>query len=1154
MKKIVVLMIICSFLISSLVQPTILFADGATGKVVIAQDFENGEVGSWVSRSWGGTSVVSVATDPSDANNKVLKVSERSARGSVPFINLTSLGVKKEFKISFKVKIAEGSDTYRLVAKTNVAGTENYDWTVGNKAVNTDWTVFESKNIQIAEGNSEFLLWLEADGDAGETSEIYIDDFQVVDITPVITSEVTRVSQDFENGEVGSWVSRSWGGTSVVSVATDPSDANNKVLKVSERSARGSVPFINLTSLGVKKEFKISFKVKIAEGSDTYRLVAKTNVAGTENYDWTVGNKAVNTDWTVFESKNIQIAEGNSEFLLWLEADGDAGETSEIYIDDFKVVEISAAQEESDGRPEPKIFTTITFENNEEDQFAGFVPRGGTEILTITNEANHTDGGTKALKIENRSQAWHAPSLRVEEYIKRGLEYKVTAWVKLLSPASSQLQLSTQVGNGDGASYNNIQGQTITAEQGWVKFEGNYRYSSVGDEYVTIYVESSNNASAVYLIDDISFVPTSSGKVEIQKDLQPLKELYKDYFLIGNIVSSKDFEGARLELLKKHFNVATAENAMKPVYAYSTYPTFDFTAENQLATQVANAGLALHGHVMVWHQQSAEELHTGSDGQPLPKSEALANLRKHVKTVAENFADDVISWDVVNEAMNDSMENPSDWRGSLRQSGWLKAIGPDYIKEAFLAAKEALVGKNIKLYYNDYNDDNQNKAEAIYQMVKEINAEYAQENDEELLIDGIGMQAHYNLNTNPLNVEKSLKKFIEVTNEVSVTELDITAGDNNVMTDKQEKQQAYLYAQLFKLYKQYSEHIARVTLWGLDDATSWRAAQNPLIFDADLQAKQAYYAILDPEAYVLANAPEEKIAKEAKASFGTPVIDGSIDSMWNTAAEMKIDTYQTAWQGATGVAKALWDDNNLYVLVQVNDAQLDKASANPWEEDSVEIFLDQNNAKSSSYEDDDGQYRVNFDNEATFSSTRISTGFSSATVITGTNYVLEVKIPLSSIEPIANMKLGFDVQINDAKDGARQSVAAWNDTSGTGYMDPSVFGVLVLEKIVTETPQNPNPPTSGSTPVVTPPTTTVVQPPVEQPVVVEEVITETPVPQESSNIDQNEAEDEVEDEVLPLDTTEGQTLPDTSGIPASLFHLLGLSVSGLGLFMKKKVK
>ncbi|WP_461671112.1 S-layer homology domain-containing protein, partial [Mycobacterium tuberculosis] len=42
-------------------------------------------------------------------------------------------------------------------------------------------------------------------------------------------------------------------------------------------------------------------------------------------------------------------------------------------------------------------------------------------------------------------------------------------------------------------------------------------------------------------------------------------------------------------------------------------------------------------------------------------------------------------------------------------------------------------------------------------------------------------------------------------------------------------------------------------------------------------------------------------------------------------------------------------------------------------------------------------------------------------------------------------KLGFDVQINDGKAGARQSVAAWNDLTGQGYQDTSVYGVLTLK-------------------------------------------------------------------------------------------------------------
>src|SRR5690606_40355448 len=124
---------------------------------------------------------------------------------------------------------------------------------------------------------------------------------------------------------------------------------------------------------------------------------------------------------------------------------------------------------------------------------------------------------------------------------------------------------------------------------------------------------------------------------------------------------------------------------------------------------------------------------------------------------------------------------------------------------------------DVKLYYNDYNDDNQNKAEAIYQMVKEINEKYAAENNGDVLIDGIGMQGHYNINTNPENVRRSIEKFRSLEGvEISVTELDIMAGENGVQTEQEANRQAYLYAQLFQIYKEYSDDIARVTFWALD--------------------------------------------------------------------------------------------------------------------------------------------------------------------------------------------------------------------------------------------------------------------------------------------------------------------------------------------------
>ena len=37
--------------------------------------------------------------------------------------------------------------------------------------------------------------------------------------------------------------------------------------------------------------------------------------------------------------------------------------------------------------------------------------------------------------------------------------------------------------------------------------------------------------------------------MDIDRDLIPIKEVYEDYFLIGNAVSAKDLEGIRLGIV-----------------------------------------------------------------------------------------------------------------------------------------------------------------------------------------------------------------------------------------------------------------------------------------------------------------------------------------------------------------------------------------------------------------------------------------------------------------------------------------------------------------------------------------------------------------------------------------------------------------------------
>lgn len=121
-----------------------------------------------------------------------------------------------------------------------------------------------------------------------------------------------------------------------------------------------------------------------------------------------------------------------------------------------------------------------------------------------------------------------------------------------------------------------------------------------------------------------------------------------------------------------HHNAATAGNAMKPDALQPAKGNFTFDAADSMVAKVRAEGMLMHGHVLVWHQQSPVWMNTTKDAEgnslPLGRDEALANLQTHIKTVVEHFGDKVISWDVVNEAMSDNPGNPADWETSLRQS------------------------------------------------------------------------------------------------------------------------------------------------------------------------------------------------------------------------------------------------------------------------------------------------------------------------------------------------------------------------------------------------------------------------------------------------------------------------------------------------------
>ena len=188
-----------------------------------------------------------------------------------------------------------------------------------------------------------------------------------------------------------------------------------------------------------------------------------------------------------------------------------------------------------------------------------------------------------------------------------------------------------------------------------------------------------------------------------------------------------------------------------------------------------------------------------------------------------------------------------------------------------------------------------------------------------------------------------------------------------------------------------------------------------------------------------------EIPAYAEATQGTPTIDGEIDAVWADANVLDINTYSMG-SGATGTAKVLWDKEYIYVLAEVKDPVLSKASPNVYEQDTVEIFLDENNRKTTAYESDDIQARVNFDGEKSVTDGLSTDAFISAAAKTADGYLVEFALPTTLGGFKANQVVGFDAQINDDGDGEgkRTSISNWYDLTGMGYTDMSGLGLLKL--------------------------------------------------------------------------------------------------------------
>ena len=360
----------------------------------------------------------------------------------------------------------------------------------------------------------------------------------------------------------------------------------------------------------------------------------------------------------------------------------------------------------------------------------------------------------------------------------------------------------------------------------------------------------------VSLVCGFSNCETSKGSASAKKGALPaLKDVYKDYFPIGNILTGRYLMDEYQELLISQFNTVTAENQMKPdnLVPRDKGGQYNFGPADYMVNEVLKYGITVHGHTLVWHKQTPAWMTTGTPAQ------VKENMISYINTVLAHYKGKVISWDVVNEAIRERI-NPGDqdlsWKTQLREdSGWFKALGADYIELAFRTARAA--DPDIELYFNDYNLDNQRKVQVTVNMIKDINDRYKAEGNSRNLIDGVGMQAHYGTSTSASNVRTSIQKFKDIGIKIAISELDVEiksvgsgsfgTGRNTATTEVEQRIQAITYAELFNVFKENKDHITRVTMWGMDDEFSWKSLGNPCLWDGELKPKQAFWAVVDPK-------------------------------------------------------------------------------------------------------------------------------------------------------------------------------------------------------------------------------------------------------------------------------------------------------------------
>ncbi len=336
---------------------------------------------------------------------------------------------------------------------------------------------------------------------------------------------------------------------------------------------------------------------------------------------------------------------------------------------------------------------------------------------------------------------------------------------------------------------------------------------------------------------------------------ETLREAAPKRLLIGACVNTEELKNPKLAaIIAEQYNCLTPEYELMPEFMVDKGWRFTFERGDRVVAFAETNKMPLFGHMLVWHFVTRNWLFEDKDGKPLPRAEALDNLKRYIEGVVGHYKGRIVAWDVVNEAISDQANE------FLRPTPAQRAIGDDYIEKAFEFAHAA--DTNALLYYNDYNIEQPGKLEKTLKLIQSLKAK-------NVPIDAVGIQGHYLLNWPPTNmIDKGIEALAATGLKVMITELDVdplprdTSGANMAVTeaganpypdglpaDMQEKL-ARRYGEIVTAIVRHPS-VTMLGFWGTDDGHSWlndfpvkKRTNHPLLFDRQLQPKPAVDAVI----------------------------------------------------------------------------------------------------------------------------------------------------------------------------------------------------------------------------------------------------------------------------------------------------------------------